>query len=178
LKIFLTQIRPALPLTLDPPVSLRDDQKGGTTIKIAISGVFPPKLNYFCHPPRIYPRSAPTFGPTSEILLCAYVARKHAAAQATRCPGGGHAARRPCLATAVDDTRADAGRSSHVRLARTAAGTELPWPLRTRVAAGRSSRGRDKSRLRSHGRESARLPRLCPCQSHGRGLLISCFSLG
>jgi hypothetical protein len=102
LKIFLTQIRPALPLTPDPPVRLRDDQKGGTTIKIAISEVFPPKMNYFCHPPRIYPRSVPTFGPTCEILLCAYVAREHAAAQATRCPGGGHAARRPCLGSLRD----------------------------------------------------------------------------
>jgi hypothetical protein len=43
LKTFLTQIGPALPLTLDPPVRLRDDQKGGTTIKIAIWGAFLPK---------------------------------------------------------------------------------------------------------------------------------------
>jgi hypothetical protein len=40
LKTFLTQFGSALPLTLDPPVRLRDDQKGGTTIKIAIWGEF------------------------------------------------------------------------------------------------------------------------------------------
>jgi hypothetical protein len=40
LKTFLTQVGPTLALTLDPPVRLRDDQKGGTTIKITIWGAF------------------------------------------------------------------------------------------------------------------------------------------
>jgi hypothetical protein len=43
LKIFLTQFGSALPLMPDPPVRLPDDQKGGTTIKIAIWGTFLPK---------------------------------------------------------------------------------------------------------------------------------------
>jgi hypothetical protein len=43
MKTFLTQIGLALPLTLDPPVMLRDDQKGGTTIEIVIWGAFLPK---------------------------------------------------------------------------------------------------------------------------------------
>jgi hypothetical protein len=63
LKTFLTQLGPALPLTPDQPVKLRDDQKCGTTIKIAIWGAFLPKTNYFCHPPRIFPPSIPA-GPT------------------------------------------------------------------------------------------------------------------
>jgi hypothetical protein len=43
LETFLTQFRPALPLTPDPPARLHDDQKDGTNIKITISGVFLPK---------------------------------------------------------------------------------------------------------------------------------------
>jgi hypothetical protein len=90
------------------------------------------------------------------------VAREHATAQATRCPVGGHAARRPsripsrppwtsrgCWPELACPPRshgrwyeAPAGRSSHVCLARTTAGTELPWPLRTPADVGRSSCGR------------------------------------
>jgi hypothetical protein len=63
LKTFLTQFGPALPLMPDPPVRLRDDQKGGTTIEIAIRKVFLPKTNYFSHPPHLYPPLVPV-GPT------------------------------------------------------------------------------------------------------------------
>jgi hypothetical protein len=55
LKTFLTQSGSALPLTLDPPVRLYDDQKGRTTIKIAIWGVFLPKTNCFSHLYLLYP---------------------------------------------------------------------------------------------------------------------------
>jgi hypothetical protein len=55
LKTFLTQFGPALPLTPDPTVRLRDDQKGGTTIEIIIWRAFLPKTNSFSHPPRVYP---------------------------------------------------------------------------------------------------------------------------
>jgi hypothetical protein len=40
LKTFLAQIGSALPLITDPPVRLYDDQKGRTTIEIAIWGAF------------------------------------------------------------------------------------------------------------------------------------------
>jgi hypothetical protein len=40
LKTFLTQFGSVLPLTSDPPVRLHDDQRGGTTIKIAIWRAF------------------------------------------------------------------------------------------------------------------------------------------
>jgi hypothetical protein len=43
MKIFLTQFGSVLPLTPDPPVRLRNDQKGSATIKITIWGVFLPK---------------------------------------------------------------------------------------------------------------------------------------
>jgi hypothetical protein len=43
LKTFLTQFGPALPLTLDPPVMLPEDQKCGTTITITIWRAFLPK---------------------------------------------------------------------------------------------------------------------------------------
>jgi hypothetical protein len=56
LKTFLTQFGPALPLTLDTPVKLHDDQKGGTTIEIAIWRAFLPKKKVILF--------SPTFGLT------------------------------------------------------------------------------------------------------------------
>jgi hypothetical protein len=51
---------------------------------------------------------------------------------------------------------------------------ELVWPpAGVRVPAKRAVLARMAA-----GRESMRSPRLCPRQSHGRGLLISCISLG
>jgi hypothetical protein len=64
LKTFLTQSGSALPLTLDPPIRLYDDQKGRTTIKIAILGVFLPKTNCFSHLYLLYPPVVPA-GPTT-----------------------------------------------------------------------------------------------------------------
>jgi hypothetical protein len=63
LKTFLTQFGSALPLTPNPPVRLHDDQKGGTTIELAIWGAFLPKRDFFLtHPMSTRPR-VPVLGP-------------------------------------------------------------------------------------------------------------------
>jgi hypothetical protein len=74
LKTFLTQFGPALPLTPDPPVRLRDDKKGGTIIKTAIWGTFLPKKHnvfvtqhHLTHP--VYPRRAhPTLAVSTRTI--------------------------------------------------------------------------------------------------------------
>jgi hypothetical protein len=70
LKTFLTQFGSALPLTLDPPVRLRDDQKGGATIKITIWGVFLQKTNCFSHLYLLYPPVVPAEPTTIDRRTC------------------------------------------------------------------------------------------------------------
>jgi hypothetical protein len=55
LKNFFTQFSPALPLTPDPPVSLHDDKKCGTNIKIAFWERSCQKDNSFLTCPQPYP---------------------------------------------------------------------------------------------------------------------------
>jgi hypothetical protein len=76
LKTFLTQFRRVLPLTPDPPVRLDDDQKGGTTIEIAIWGAFLPKTNCFSHPPRTYPPRVPALGPPARVPAQPHVTQR------------------------------------------------------------------------------------------------------
>jgi hypothetical protein len=71
LKTFITQFGPSLPLTPGPPVRLRDDQKGGTTIEIVIWRAFLPKTSYFSHPPRIYPPPYASGPPHPPATVCA-----------------------------------------------------------------------------------------------------------
>jgi hypothetical protein len=98
LKTFLTQFRPALPLTPDPPVKLHDDQKGGTTIKTQFgerfckkrivfvtrvgftrtytrrahqSSIPPLKKNSLVLPTRIYPPDPPIIDSAIEKTRCA-----------------------------------------------------------------------------------------------------------
>jgi hypothetical protein len=72
-KTFLTQFGSTLPLTLDPPVRLRDDQKGGTTIKSQFGEHFCQKRNVFLsHPVRTHPLHLLWARPTQLHTQCPY----------------------------------------------------------------------------------------------------------
>jgi hypothetical protein len=98
LKIFLTQFWSALPLPLDPPVRLHDDQKGGTTIKIAIWGAFLQNVIFLsptaCILAHQYPSSPPTqpvctrVMPSPVAFRCHVVLRSHESVSTSRHRGG------------------------------------------------------------------------------------------
>jgi hypothetical protein len=98
---FAHPIRARLTPQPDPPVRLHDDQNGGTTIKIAIWGVFLPKVNLFSHPSAALPIVVPA-GPTIP-------APPPAIRVVPRAPRAGslpHAPRRDLLAGQHDTTKA------------------------------------------------------------------------
>jgi hypothetical protein len=71
LKTFLTQFGPNIPLTSDPPVRLRDDIKGGTTLKITIWERFCQKSNSFLTTPTL-PACVYPLGPLSTSSCAAH----------------------------------------------------------------------------------------------------------